>query len=44
MWPPIPTEENISNAGGSAAVAAAVIRQKEENVREFGLTILFRAN
>ena len=42
MWPPTPTEENISEASGSVAVATATVRQKEEYVRDFELTKLIR--
>jgi hypothetical protein len=38
MWPPTPTEEDITKAGGNVAAATARVRQTEEHVRGFELT------
>jgi len=38
MWPPIPTEDEISEAGGDVAIATATAREVEEYVRDFELT------
>jgi hypothetical protein len=38
-WPPTPTEEDITEAGGNTAVATARARQTEEHVRDFELTM-----
>lgn len=35
-WPPAPTNQDITNASGSVAVATATVRQAEETVRDFG--------
>jgi len=40
QWPPTPTEEEVSEAGGNIAVATAIVRQIEEHVRDFELTAL----
>jgi len=34
-WPPTPTKEEISEAAGVVAIAAATVRQVEEYVRGF---------
>jgi len=40
IWPPTPTEEEITEAGDNLAVATAKVQESEETVRRFELTTL----
>jgi len=39
-WPPTPTEQDVTKAGGNVAVATATVQKDEETVRDSKLTAL----
>ena len=36
-WPPVPTQEDIAEAGGDIAVAVAMVRKTEQKVRDLSM-------